>query len=440
MLFPNNIIGLVFPPVALKAKYFVIIFGAIELLLGLTGRDSGVAHFAHLGGSYRPACKLFALITALLLLGANWNGVWGQVGEPDDNYHPEWDFCYDRPEATIENKADPRGLSETIDTIYVMPGHSVDITLQYAPTGENLNGYVRWFVENQNGVSLNNLQRPTSGNHNLSPELFWPEEGLVKYKNGYAWFRYAKNDYENSVPTPHEGSAKWLSNIKGNEGGDITVGQIGGLNCYITYNCPQYYDNNNPDIVVCEASSLIDFDAPLTGETNTGTREAPTLSVRRKYVIQTATERQTQLGTYRNNINRSQSTSSWLTYSRASLPTELRDNSSKYFKEVYSIHTPIYEDGTGTNYRLGEIMDNYFVPSSEYPANQVRWRWYEEDGTYLTFSTFKRFLIAPTRLSSEVTISCGILFSISPRVKFLDLIAASWNFALYSAKLSSVTL
>lgn len=50
MLFPNNIIGLVFPPVALKAKYFVIIFGAIELLLGLTGRDSGVAHFAHLGG------------------------------------------------------------------------------------------------------------------------------------------------------------------------------------------------------------------------------------------------------------------------------------------------------------------------------------------------------------------------------------------------------
>ena len=50
MLFPNNIIGLVFPPVALKAKYFVIIFGAIELLLGLTGRDSGVAHFAHRGG------------------------------------------------------------------------------------------------------------------------------------------------------------------------------------------------------------------------------------------------------------------------------------------------------------------------------------------------------------------------------------------------------
>ena len=50
MLFPNNIIGLVCPPVALKAKYFVIIFGAIELLLGLTGRDSGVAHFAHLGG------------------------------------------------------------------------------------------------------------------------------------------------------------------------------------------------------------------------------------------------------------------------------------------------------------------------------------------------------------------------------------------------------
>lgn len=50
MLFPNNVMGLVFPPVMMKAKYFVLIFGAIELLLGLTGRNSGVAHFAHLGG------------------------------------------------------------------------------------------------------------------------------------------------------------------------------------------------------------------------------------------------------------------------------------------------------------------------------------------------------------------------------------------------------
>src|SRR5664279_4430012 len=36
MLFPNNVLQLLFPPVALKAKWFVLIFGAIELALGVS--------------------------------------------------------------------------------------------------------------------------------------------------------------------------------------------------------------------------------------------------------------------------------------------------------------------------------------------------------------------------------------------------------------------
>lgn len=50
MLFPNNVMQLLFPPVALKAKYFVLIFGALELFLGLSNTGSDIAHFAHLGG------------------------------------------------------------------------------------------------------------------------------------------------------------------------------------------------------------------------------------------------------------------------------------------------------------------------------------------------------------------------------------------------------
>ncbi len=50
MLFPNNVLQLLFPPVALKAKWFVIIFGAIELFLGISNTGSNIAHFAHLGG------------------------------------------------------------------------------------------------------------------------------------------------------------------------------------------------------------------------------------------------------------------------------------------------------------------------------------------------------------------------------------------------------
>jgi membrane associated rhomboid family serine protease len=50
MLFPNNVLQLIIPPVALKAKWFVLIFGAIELVLGISNTGGNIAHFAHLGG------------------------------------------------------------------------------------------------------------------------------------------------------------------------------------------------------------------------------------------------------------------------------------------------------------------------------------------------------------------------------------------------------
>jgi membrane associated rhomboid family serine protease len=50
MLYPDSILTLLFPPISLKAKWFVLIFAAIELLTGVTGTGGGIAHFAHLGG------------------------------------------------------------------------------------------------------------------------------------------------------------------------------------------------------------------------------------------------------------------------------------------------------------------------------------------------------------------------------------------------------
>jgi membrane associated rhomboid family serine protease len=50
MMFPNRIIMPLFPPIPMKAKVFVAVFGGLELLFGVTGTQSGVAHFAHLGG------------------------------------------------------------------------------------------------------------------------------------------------------------------------------------------------------------------------------------------------------------------------------------------------------------------------------------------------------------------------------------------------------
>ena len=50
VLWPNSVIMLLFPPIPLKAKWFVIIYAVIELWMGTTGRQAGVAHFAHVGG------------------------------------------------------------------------------------------------------------------------------------------------------------------------------------------------------------------------------------------------------------------------------------------------------------------------------------------------------------------------------------------------------
>lgn len=50
MLYPDAVMALVFPPIAMKAKWFVLIFGAVELLTGLTETGGNIAHFAHLGG------------------------------------------------------------------------------------------------------------------------------------------------------------------------------------------------------------------------------------------------------------------------------------------------------------------------------------------------------------------------------------------------------
>jgi membrane associated rhomboid family serine protease len=50
MYFPRRTIVLLIPPIPMPAWVFVILYGALELFLGVTGTEQGVAHFAHLGG------------------------------------------------------------------------------------------------------------------------------------------------------------------------------------------------------------------------------------------------------------------------------------------------------------------------------------------------------------------------------------------------------
>jgi membrane associated rhomboid family serine protease len=70
MTFPNQPIYIyfLFP---IRAKYFVAIYAALELLLGLAQTGDGVAHFAHLGG------MLFGLLLILY-----WRKKYGNHGGP----------------------------------------------------------------------------------------------------------------------------------------------------------------------------------------------------------------------------------------------------------------------------------------------------------------------------------------------------------------------
>jgi membrane associated rhomboid family serine protease len=63
MYFPRRTILLLIPPIPMPAWVFVIVYGAIELFMGVTGTEQGVAHFAHLGG----------MLGALLLI-LQWRG------------------------------------------------------------------------------------------------------------------------------------------------------------------------------------------------------------------------------------------------------------------------------------------------------------------------------------------------------------------------------
>lgn len=53
LYFPNRVISLIFLPfLQMRTRTFVLLYGIVELVLGVTNTGAGVAHFAHLGGLF----------------------------------------------------------------------------------------------------------------------------------------------------------------------------------------------------------------------------------------------------------------------------------------------------------------------------------------------------------------------------------------------------
>jgi membrane associated rhomboid family serine protease len=76
MLFPNAPLQIMFIPVPIKAKYFVIAYGAVELGLGINNAEGdNIAHFAHLGG----------MIFGFILIK-----IWGKGKPQGGNFYREY--------------------------------------------------------------------------------------------------------------------------------------------------------------------------------------------------------------------------------------------------------------------------------------------------------------------------------------------------------------
>ena len=95
MLFPNAQIFIYFL-VPIKAKWLVIIYGALELITGLTTTD-GVAHFAHLGG------MIFGIILILL---------WHKMDQQPATYQPDRSYFRKRKEKYYVSEESRRPMSD----------------------------------------------------------------------------------------------------------------------------------------------------------------------------------------------------------------------------------------------------------------------------------------------------------------------------------------
>lgn len=116
MLFPNDRIYLyfLFP---IKAKWFVLIFGLLELFSGITGTADGIAHFAHLGG------MIFGII--LILLWRRRERMQAYDYEPRQRRRwrrqDDFDESYERPRSdedfNAEKAENRRRIDEILDKI-----------------------------------------------------------------------------------------------------------------------------------------------------------------------------------------------------------------------------------------------------------------------------------------------------------------------------------
>lgn len=267
------------------------------------------------------ATRTLLVIAALLIAGGG-GDVWGQnvtwprlVQSNPNNY-------------TLSIPNSEENIGESTIKLFASPGETKTITFQEAGGAENIDGFIRWYVEGENGSeSTTNLTWNDGSTDNTKDN-----NRALKLQNCLAWLRSASN-----ISSPNT-----ISTIRFNVGN--TVGT--------TYR------------IVMEGSAS----NKMTYNTTTSLI-SPVISVRRIYEIEVI-DKARCTETLGDNIT---------------IPVN-NESEMEAFKKKFVASYEVYKPyGSGTNFRLAEPIGNYYVPEGNTIASPQRvvWTAYGSNGQQL---------------------------------------------------------
>lgn len=267
------------------------------------------------------ATRTLLVIAALLIAGGG-GDVWGQnvtwprpVQSNPNNY-------------TLSIPNSEENIGESTIKLFASPGETKTITFQEAGGAENIDGFIRWYVEGENGSeSTTNLTWNDGSTDNTQDN-----NRALKLQNCLAWLRSASN-----ISSPNV-----ISTIQ------FKVGNIVGTKYRL----------------VMEGSAS----NRMTSNT-TSSLISPNISIRRVYEIEV--------------IN--QARCSEILSDNITIPVN-NESEMEAFKKKFVASYEVYKPyGSGTNFRLAEPIGNYYVREGNTIASpqRVEWTAYDSDGKKL---------------------------------------------------------
>lgn len=275
------------------------------------------------------------------------NDTWGKLGVNSDAANRM------TIEAVYQN---PLGNSKKI--IYATPGETKTLNIQIGDGSENLDGFIYW--HDNDAKIINDSQRG------------WLRDRM-KFINGFAWVRGIDNDYfklcikyDGRKWVPYNNNWLYSEYVNVSEGDESSSEEASS----IQYTIPTNAVDGQIYTIVCEASASNDVTVVPPGDNHNGTLTTPKIAVKHIFEIHVITSPR-------------RTNEFVLVDEKLSIDPEsgkLSQTIKDQFLEKYEIHTPITN---GTNYRLAEDLENYYISvnGTLQSPNWVRWKPYNQDGT-----------------------------------------------------------